>query len=77
MNEAEQQVAFADKILLNKTDLVEEKDLIAVCREIRLINKYAKIIRTQIINNPPDMNEVLSKKFALKHIFGSLFLVNC
>lgn len=60
VNEAEQQVAFADKILLNKTDLVEEKDLRAVVKEIRIINKYCTIIRTQLNNTPPNMNEILS-----------------
>ena len=44
---AVQQVAFADKILLNKTDLVEDKDKQAVCSRIRNINAAAEIIECQ------------------------------
>jgi len=44
--EAEEQVAFADVILLNKTDLVPPADLAAVEQEIRAINPVATIHRT-------------------------------
>jgi len=60
VNEAEQQIAFADKILLNKTDLATEEELQGIIAEIRAVNKYCKIIRTQLKNGPPDMEEVLS-----------------
>merc|ERR1712190_229451 len=46
-NEAVEQVAFADRILLNKTDLVAEEILSEVEAEIRKINRFAPIIRTQ------------------------------
>ena len=46
-SEAEQQVAFADVILLNKTDLVSEDELKKVEDRIRGINRYARIFHTQ------------------------------
>ncbi len=45
-HEAEEQIAFADVVLLNKTDLVETQGLGRIEDRIRLINPYAKIIRT-------------------------------
>jgi G3E family GTPase len=45
--EAKNQIAFADVILLNKTDLVSEADLKEVEARIRGINPYAKLHRTQ------------------------------
>ena len=45
--EAEEQVAFADVILLNKTDLASEDELKKVEDRIRSINRYARVIRTQ------------------------------
>jgi len=44
VNEAYQQVAFADKIILNKLDLVTTEQAIAVKDAIRGINKYAKVL---------------------------------
>ena len=46
-HEAEEQIAFADIVLLNKTDLVEAEGLGRVEDRIRKINPYAKIIRTE------------------------------
>jgi G3E family GTPase len=45
-HEAAEQIAFADVIVLNKTDLVTEAELEAVEARIRTINKYARIHRT-------------------------------
>ena len=45
-HEAEEQVAFADVILLNKTDLIDISNLEHVETRIRKINPYAKIIKT-------------------------------
>ncbi len=45
--EAKEQVAFADVILLNKTDLVAPEQLVDVERRINAINPYANIHRTQ------------------------------
>merc|ERR1712048_393123 len=46
-NEAVEQLAFADRVLLNKTDLVEdEAELVEVERRIRAINEGVPIKRT-------------------------------
>ncbi len=45
--EAEAQIAFADVIVLNKTDLVTAEELEAVEAGIRRINRFAAIHRTQ------------------------------
>mmetsp|Transcript_112957 Transcript_112957/g.224888 ORF Transcript_112957/g.224888 Transcript_112957/m.224888 type:complete len:512 (-) Transcript_112957:107-1642(-) len=44
VNEAYQQIAFADKIILNKLDLIKPLDAIAIKDRIRSINKFAKIL---------------------------------
>jgi G3E family GTPase len=56
-NEAVEQLAFADRILLNKTDLVGEEHLAAVVRRIRAINANAEIIPTVMSN--VDLDRVL------------------
>jgi G3E family GTPase len=45
--EAKNQIAFADVILLNKTDLVSKDELDEVEARIRGINPYARLHRTQ------------------------------
>ena len=45
-NEAVEQVAFADKILLNKIDLCHENELVTIEDELRKINKSTTILRT-------------------------------
>ena len=45
--EAKNQIAFADVILLNKTDLVEPDELGEVEARIRGINPYAKVHKTE------------------------------
>ncbi|MFM7396405.1 MAG: CobW family GTP-binding protein [Gammaproteobacteria bacterium] len=54
MKEPGEQVAFADVILLNKTDLVTEAALERIERRIRAMNGTAKIFRTQNANVPID-----------------------
>ncbi|MBI0537106.1 GTP-binding protein [Roseomonas sp. KE2513] len=46
-HEAMEQIAFADVILLNKTDLVPPEELDALERRIRGINPHARLHRTQ------------------------------
>jgi G3E family GTPase len=50
--EAKNQIAFADVIILNKTDLVDEKELAEVEGRIRAINPYAMIHRAEKANVP-------------------------
>jgi G3E family GTPase len=57
--EAQEQIAFADIILLNKTDLVPEDRLATVETRIRRINPYAKLHRTQRCN--VDLRKVLGR----------------
>ena len=45
--EAQEQLAFADVVLVNKVDLVDENGLATVERRIRKINPYATIHRTE------------------------------
>jgi len=52
--EAEEQIAFADVVLLNKTDLVTSAVLTDVETVIRQINPHARIVRTERANAPLD-----------------------
>jgi len=52
--EAREQVAFADRIILNKTDLVGEEELGAVEARLRALNPLAPITRAQRANVPLD-----------------------
>ncbi len=66
-HEAEEQIAFADIVLLNKTDLVEVESLGRVEDRIRRINPYTKIIRTE--HCAANLDEVLGlKAFSLDRV---------
>jgi G3E family GTPase len=54
VNEALQQVAFADKILLNKVDLVSIEDKEALKARLASINKFATVIETERSRAPLD-----------------------
>merc|ERR1712032_878253 len=57
-NEAVEQIAFADRIMLNKCDLVDsEEDLLEVEKRIRAINETVPIKRTT--NSDVDMDYIL------------------
>ncbi len=56
-DEAQEQIAFADTILLNKTDLVTSAELQELERKIRGMNAIAKIYRTE--NARVNMDAVL------------------
>jgi G3E family GTPase len=53
-NEALQQVAFADKILLNKIDLVTEEEKEKLKARLETINKFATVIETERSRAPLD-----------------------
>jgi len=63
-NEAVEQVAFADRILLNKTDLVDEAELAPIEARIKKINPSAEIFRCQQSNVDPT-NLIGIKAFSL------------
>ena len=56
-NEAVEQIAFADRVLLNKIDLVSDEERKEVIRRIRLINANAEIIPTTM--SQVDLDQVL------------------
>jgi G3E family GTPase len=56
-DEAQEQIAFADVILLNKTDLVSPEELEQLSSKIQGMNKMAKIYRTK--NSELEMDALL------------------
>eukprot|EP01111_Echinosteliopsis_oligospora_P013942 TRINITY_DN5142_c0_g1_i2.p1 TRINITY_DN5142_c0_g1~~TRINITY_DN5142_c0_g1_i2.p1 ORF type:complete len:371 (+),score=73.10 TRINITY_DN5142_c0_g1_i2:19-1131(+) len=60
VNEAHRQIAFADIILLNKTDLVSPDELNNVRNRIKEINKVAPIILTE--KSRVDLDKILNIK---------------
>lgn len=54
VNEAEHQIAFADRILLNKVDLVTPDEVEDVFDRIRSINSFASVIKTEKSRAPLD-----------------------
>jgi len=57
--EAKNQIAFADVILLNKTDLVSDAEQEMVKARIRAINPYARIIPT--LRSAAPLDEILDR----------------
>ena len=66
-NEAVEQVAFADRILLNKIDLSDEVELVGIEARIRTINTVAQIYRTQKSQIDPSLL-INIKSFDLKKV---------
>jgi G3E family GTPase len=65
VNEAVQQVAFADRILLNKIDLVTESEIEELIKTLKTVNSSADVIKTT--NSVVDLNVVLGiKSFSLE-----------
>eukprot|EP00567_Pseudictyota_dubia_P013103 CAMPEP_0197435410 /NCGR_PEP_ID=MMETSP1175-20131217/3010_1 /TAXON_ID=1003142 /ORGANISM="Triceratium dubium, Strain CCMP147" /LENGTH=342 /DNA_ID=CAMNT_0042964445 /DNA_START=87 /DNA_END=1115 /DNA_ORIENTATION=- len=54
VNEAQHQVAFADKILLNKVDLVTEDEKNKLKARLKGMNKFATVIETERSRAPLD-----------------------
>ena len=68
-HEAQEQLAFADVVLLNKTDLVSSDELAAVETRIRQINPYAGVHRTERCDI--DLGTVLGRDaFSLERILA-------
>jgi len=66
-NEAREQIAFADKILLNKIDLVDRTYLDHLHKRIKAINSHVEIIETK--NSIVDLDKILEiKSFDLNEI---------
>jgi len=66
-NESVEQIAFADKILLNKLDLVTEDEKKTLINKLRKINEFAEIIETKY--SEVDIKSVLGiKAFDLSKI---------
>jgi len=57
VNEAVQQVAFADRILLNKIDLVTESEIEGLLKTLKAVNASADVIKTT--NSVVDLKAVL------------------
>jgi G3E family GTPase len=51
-NECREQIAFADVLVLNKTDLVSELELERIERRVKSMNTMAKVLRAQNANVP-------------------------
>lgn len=47
VNEAVQQLAFADSVIINKTDLVDEDQLALVKAKINSVNAFAKVVQSE------------------------------
>jgi G3E family GTPase len=58
-HEAEEQIAFADVVVINKTDLVDAATLAAIEAKIRTLNKFARILHAEKADIP--LLEVLDR----------------
>ena len=56
-HEAQEQIAFADVVLLNKIDLVSELEVDRIERRVRAMNQFAKIHRTE--RSSIDLEQIL------------------
>jgi len=66
-NETVEQIAFADRLLLNKVDLVNDAEKQAVKARLLRINQYADIVETH--QSQIDVAQILGiKRFDLKRI---------
>ncbi|KAK7100913.1 zinc-regulated GTPase metalloprotein activator 1-like [Littorina saxatilis] len=57
INESQRQIALADVIIINKTDLVNEDELSSLRQEIRSTNSFAKLHETQ--QSKVDLSSIL------------------
>jgi G3E family GTPase len=66
-NEAEEQIAFADRVLINKTDLVNSLEIDNIEKRIRKLNPTAGLYRTQQSKVEPK-NLIGINAFSLKRV---------
>ncbi len=65
-DEAQEQIAFADVVVMNKLDLLKRDELLPLEKRVSVINPTAKILYAE--NCKLDLNEVLGiKSFELNH----------
>lgn len=79
VNEAQQQVAFADKILLNKIDLVTEEEKTALKDRLKLINQFAVVIETEKSRAPLEKIMGLNSfnmESILVRIYNSIYVLH-
>lgn len=67
INEAEHQIAFSDRIILNKLDLVNKEELEDITERIKSMNSFAKLIKTERSRAPLDQILGLSS-FSLESV---------
>lgn len=68
-HEAQEQIAFADVILLNKIDLVEPVEVDRIERKVRSMNRFAAVHRTE--RSAVDLDRILGLgAFDLKNILS-------
>ncbi len=68
-HEAQEQIAFADVVLLNKIDLVEAAEVDRIERRVRSMNRFATVYRTE--RSAVDLDQILGLgAFDLKNILG-------
>jgi G3E family GTPase len=60
-NEVQEQIAFADVIMLNKTDLVSPEELDALEARIKAMNAAAEVVRSLVMNDPPPLIDQLGE----------------
>lgn len=69
--EAPEQIAFADTILLNKTDLVSPEQAIETEKQLRALNPTALILKGSRGNTSVPLDELLNRNaFSLEHMLA-------
>lgn len=68
-NESVEQVAFADRIVLNKIDLVDAETLAKIEARLSSMNRMAKIIKAQLKSESIPLEEILGlRSFSLDRV---------
>eukprot|EP00327_Prymnesium_parvum_P018195 CAMPEP_0113292458 /NCGR_PEP_ID=MMETSP0008_2-20120614/34669_1 /TAXON_ID=97485 /ORGANISM="Prymnesium parvum" /LENGTH=455 /DNA_ID=CAMNT_0000144591 /DNA_START=65 /DNA_END=1428 /DNA_ORIENTATION=- /assembly_acc=CAM_ASM_000153 len=71
INESVTQIAFSDKILMNKIDLVSKQELIDLKKTIASINSFAELIETE--RSRVDLKKILNmNSFSVERLDGAL-----